>query len=173
MREITLIEEEVTRLALLSDRIATFLRDPRGDPRPIDIEPFVTSLLARFGDTVHFRADPAAAGAQISFDPDRLRSVLENLVSNALESGASEPPEVAVTADPGRVEVAVLDRGAGIAPEDSDRVFDPFFTRKIKGSGVGLAIARRFADAAGAELRLESRAGGGTSARLLARRVPA
>ncbi len=173
LREIALIEEEVTRLALLSDRIATFLRDPRGDPRPIDIEPFVTNLLARFGDRVRFQAGAGTAGAQISFDPDRLRSVLENLVSNALESGTSEPPQVTVTADPGRVEVAVLDRGAGIAPEDSDRVFDPFFTRKIKGSGVGLAIARRFVDAAGAELRLEPRDGGGTSARLLARRVPA
>jgi signal transduction histidine kinase len=67
----------------------------------------------------------------------------------------------------------VLDRGTGIAPEDDERVFDPFFTRKTKGSGVGLAIARRFAEAAGAELRLEPRAGGGTAARLRAPRVTA
>ena len=73
----------------------------------------------------------------------------------------------------GRVEIAVMDRGTGIAPEDGERVFDPFFTRKTTGSGVGLAISLRFAEAAGAELRLDPRPGGGTVARLLARRVPA
>ncbi len=172
-REIDLIDQEVSRLALLSDRIAAFLRDPRGEPHPVEIAPFVQGLLARFGERVSFRAGTETAGAAIAFDGDRLRSVLENLITNALESGATEPPEVTVSAAGGRVEVAVADRGTGIADDDAERVFDPFFTRKTTGSGVGLAIARRFAEAAGAELRLDPRPGGGTIARLAARRVSA
>jgi two-component system, NtrC family, sensor histidine kinase HydH len=172
-REIELIDAEVARLALLSDRIGTFLRDPRGDPAPVEAAPFVQELLSRFGDQVRCAPDPAAAGARIAFDPERLRSILENLVTNAVESGTVEPPEVQVKSSAGHVEIAVLDRGTGIAPEDSERVFDPFFTRKTKGSGVGLAIARRFAEAAGAELSLEARPGGGTAARLRAPRVTA
>lgn len=171
--ELTLIEEEVSRLALLSDRMGAFLREPRGEPRPVEVGSFLQGLLARFGQRVRLRVEPEASAASISFDPDRLRSVLENLLTNALESGTTEQPEVAVTAVAGRIEIAVLDRGTGIAAEDAERVFDPFFTRKTTGSGVGLAIARSFAEAAGAELRLDPRPGGGTAARLVARRVVA
>jgi two-component system sensor histidine kinase HydH len=172
-REIGLIEEEVGRLALLSDRMAAFVRDPVGSPVPVEVAPFVAGLLERFGGRVGSSVEPDAAAAAITFDPDRLRSVLENLITNALESGTEEPPEVTVAAAGARVEIAVLDRGTGIEPGDAERVFDPFFTRKTRGSGVGLAIARRFAEASGAELRLEPRPGGGTAARLLAPRVQA
>jgi signal transduction histidine kinase len=171
--EITAIEAEVARLTLLSDRIGTFLRDPRGTPQPVGVVAFLQDLVAGFGGRVKLTAHPDLDDAAILFDPDRLRSVLENLIANALESGTIEPPEVIASADDAQVEIAVLDRGAGIPSDDSERVFDPFFTCKTRGSGVGLAIARRFADAVGARIRLEPRPDGGTSAQLLAKRVPA
>ncbi len=173
VRELDLIDQEVARLALLTDRVAAFLRDPVGEQTPVEVVPFVEGLLESFGGRVRLRAGADTTGASIAFDRDRLRSVLENLITNALESGTTEPPEVALSSAAGRIEVAVMDRGTGIASGDAERVFDPFFTRKTSGSGVGLAIARRFAEAAGAELRLDPRSGGGTIARLLAPRVPA
>jgi hypothetical protein len=87
---------------------------------------------------------------------------MENLISNALESGTGEV-EVSCVAQRHRAEVSVLDRGAGIPPEIRSKVFDPFFTSKTKGSGIGLAVARRFVEAAG-ELELKDRPGGGTVA---------
>jgi two-component system sensor histidine kinase HydH len=61
----------------------------------------------------------------------------------------------------------VLDRGAGIPPAIRAKVFDPFFTSKTKGSGIGLSVARRFVEAAGGRLELADRSGGGTVARVL------
>ena len=169
---ITVIEKEVARLALLTERIGTLLGDPRGSPQPLRVMPFLQDLLPRLGGRLTLIAQPDVRDAAILFDPERLRSIFENLITNALESDTPEPPEIVVSADATQVEIAVLDRGTGIPSDDRERVFDPFFTRKTKGSGVGLAIARRFAEAAGAEIRLEPRPDGGTRARLLAKRVP-
>jgi signal transduction histidine kinase len=59
--------------------------------------------------------------------------------------------------------VAIRDDGAGIPPEDLERVFAPLFTTKEGGTGLGLTIARRIAQAAGGEIHVESTRGTGTS----------
>jgi two-component system sensor histidine kinase HydH len=105
----------------------------------------------------------------VSIDPERCRSILENLVRNSLESGSDESDieiKVALSAGGDAVVVDVLDRGAGIASADMARIFDPFFTTKSRGTGIGLAICKRFADAAGGSLAISAREGGGTRARL-------
>jgi two-component system sensor histidine kinase AtoS len=63
--------------------------------------------------------------------------------------------------------VAIDDRGKGIADALKGKIFDPFFTDKPQGSGIGLPLARRFVEAAGGSLELESRKGGGTEARII------
>jgi signal transduction histidine kinase len=64
----------------------------------------------------------------------------------------------------------VRDRGVGLAPEAKASLFRPFFTTKDRGTGLGLALAKKVADAHGGALALEDREGGGTVARLV---VPA
>ena len=60
------------------------------------------------------------------------------------------------------VRLRVRDHGPGIAPELLKRVFDPFFTTKERGTGVGLAITRRFVEGAGGTVAVSNRPGGGT-----------
>ena len=163
--DLRIIEEEIQRLALLTDRVGDFLRDPRGDPQGLDLDLFLRELALRYDRRVRYTFQ-AAEPVRVRVDPQRLRSVLENLINNALESGDGEV-EVSCGAQRNRAEVAVLDRGAGIPPEVRAKGFDPFFTSKTKGSGIGLAIARRFVEAAGGEIELEDRTGGGTAARVL------
>ena len=163
--DLRIIEEEIQRLALLTERVGDFLRDPRGAPQELDLDLFLRELALRYDGRLRYR--PEADGpVRVRVDPQRLRSVMENLISNALESGAGEV-EVSCGAERHRAEISVLDRGAGIPPEIRSKVFDPFFTSKTKGSGIGLAVARRFVEAAGGELELEDRPGGGTVARVL------
>jgi signal transduction histidine kinase len=115
-------------------------------------------------------------------DRERARSVFENIVRNALESGGPEERisagiirRSARTANAriggarGRtlIVISILDRGRGILPEDLDRVFDPFFTRKSAGTGIGLSISKRFVEGAGGTITLERREGGGTAVRIV------
>jgi two-component system sensor histidine kinase PilS (NtrC family) len=67
----------------------------------------------------------------------------------------------------GRPFVEVRDRGPGIAPEDAERVFEPFFTKAAHGTGLGLFLARELAESNGAALIHESPQSGGTLFRLV------
>ena len=95
---------------------------------------------------------------------------MENLVRNATESydegSGSQQVEVDLSREKGHVVISVLDRGRGIPPDLSEKIFDPFFTDKVHGSGVGLSLSRRFVEAAGGTLTLLRRTGGGTEARV-------
>ena len=72
-----------------------------------------------------------------------------------------------MSAPRGKVEIAVLDRGEGIPENAGDKIFDPFFTSKISGSGVGLSISKRFVEASEGQLMIHNRKGGGTEARIV------
>jgi signal transduction histidine kinase len=104
------------------------------------------------------------ADLRLSLDKLKIRQALANLVRNAIEASPTTG-EVAVraTAVDGWVEVAVADRGPGIAADERDAVFAPFFTTKEQGTGLGLAIAREFVRAHGGDLRLADTPGPGAT----------
>ncbi|MFJ1706607.1 ATP-binding protein [Kitasatospora sp. NPDC088346] len=101
-------------------------------------------------------------------DPPLLERVLANVITNALRHNAPGAP-VLVTASGhlDRVEIRVIDRGPGIAPEERDRVFLPFQrlgdTDNTTGVGLGLALSRGLAEAMGGTLDVEDTPGGGTT----------
>jgi two-component system sensor histidine kinase HydH len=61
------------------------------------------------------------------------------------------------------INISIYDRGRGIAEGDLKRVFDPFFTSKSTGTGIGLSIGKRFVEAAGGTIGIENREGGGAT----------
>jgi len=167
--DVAIIEEEIDRLTLLSEKVGEFLKKPQGTPEIIELNGFVRDLLGRYGDSVTVEG---SSRCYVSFDPDRLRSVIENLVKNAIESGAGsgEDAVVRITKTKNLVTVSVLDRGPGIDPDIEKKVFDPFFTTKTTGSGIGLAISKRFVEAANGIISLSPREGGGTEAKIVLKR---
>jgi two-component system, NtrC family, sensor histidine kinase HydH len=162
-RELSIINDEVDRLSALSYRINDYLREPRGRPAKINVADAAreTSLRLLGRDVVICSLEPSPMAM---IDPDRYRSILENLARNALESGGP-PSEVAIelTVEDGNIVIDVLDRGPGVPSKDRERVFDPFFTTKSRGTGIGLAISRRFALAASGDIAISDRPGGGAS----------
>ena len=163
---VAVIEEEVGRLRNLVDRIGEFLRNPAGNPARLEVASFLTDMIARLPWPVEFGSEVSDQVA-ISFDADRFQSLFENLLKNAVESTDRDSKvEISVTATREGVRISVLDRGDGIDDEDRDRLFDPLFTTKDTGMGIGLAISRRFTEAAGGTLTLLPRKEGGTEARI-------
>ena len=115
------------------------------------------------------RIDVAAEGEPptVPGDAELLRSVLSNLALNAAQAaGRKGRVRLAVAARAGGAEVLVSDDGPGIPEEIRARVFEPFFTTKHRGSGLGLAVARRVAESHGGTLELECPPSGGTVARV-------
>ncbi|MBK9245685.1 MAG: HAMP domain-containing protein [Burkholderiales bacterium] len=107
---------------------------------------------------------------RIRVRPLALRRILWNLVDNAVRYGGGRPVDIEHGIGGGRIEVRVLDRGPGIAEEEREAVFRPFYrgepsrSSRTGGSGLGLAIARQLAEANGWTVSLRAREGGGTIA---------
>jgi len=155
----------------------TYARAAQGSseqPRSLDLDAFLDSLVLDYQDVGKEVTLHGALGAPLSTRPLALRRVLGNLIDNAVKFGGAAEVQVA-PADAGGVEIRVLDRGPGIPQELLETVFQPFYrvegsrSRETGGTGLGLAIARQLAQALGAELILQNRAGGGLEARLTMR----
>jgi two-component system OmpR family sensor kinase len=122
----------------------------------------VVGELVPLADLRHIDLGVAAAqAAEVSADADALRTLLRNLIDNAVrytaEYGRVDVSVESLAAPAGAVRVTVSDNGPGIEPAERARVFDRFYRRAgtaQPGSGLGLAIVKSIADAHGATLQL-------------------
>jgi signal transduction histidine kinase len=156
--------EQLRRLDTLVSELLAMTQ--RAEPRPVlvDLEAFLSDSLARHAAvaahrTVRLSCNGATGTAR--FDPALIGRVIDNLLTNAIRH-APDGGEVTVTVErnAGQLTIVVQDSGAGVAPDLTDRLFEPFVTGRADGTGLGLAIARELADAHGGHLAL--RCVGGT-----------
>ena len=99
-------------------------------------------------------------------DFNQISQVIMNLVINAIEAmpdGGKLLLRTSRQDEPPGLRLQVSDTGIGIIPEDEDRIFDPFFTRKSDGTGLGLSICRQILEQHGAHMEVSSSPGGGTT----------
>ena len=141
----------------------------------LDIDDVVSEVLAlargelRRHDVV-LRTELAAEDESVMGDRVQLQQVLLNLIMNGVEAmrGATERAReltVSSTVEPGSVLVAVQDTGSGLDPAVAERMFQPFFTTKPDGLGMGLAICRSIVEAHGGRLWVSPRAPHGADVR--------
>ncbi|WP_437840585.1 hybrid sensor histidine kinase/response regulator [Sorangium sp. So ce1153] len=134
-----------------------------------DVVRLMASAALLAGTTVRIELAPGLP--RVRGDRIQLQQVLLNLLVNALDAVARRPPEARLVVvrtrrtDGGQVELSVADSGEGIPPADLERVFEPFFTSKPQGLGVGLAISRSIVEAHGGRLWAEHCPGEGATFR--------
>ena len=98
------------------------------------------------------------------FDSDKLKQAFMNVVLNAMEAMPQGGLlQVSTILDEDRVGIKVVDTGVGISAEDLGHLFEPFFTKKTRGTGLGLANVKRILEEHGGNVEIESTLGEGTT----------
>ena len=182
------IDEETVRLNRIVTEVLDFARPIRFEFAEADLNEICRKSADAAGTdqpgaAVSLVLNPAVPA--VLTDAERLRTALVNILTNAFHAvGASSRPEggsqgqaaVAVAEQPGvlvqtshadgRALISIRDRGVGIAPEDMPHIFDPYFTTRRAGTGLGLQIARNIIDGLGGTIAVTSRPGEGTEIRI-------
>ena len=171
-RFVEIMQGEVTRLNGIVEEFLSLAR-----PLPLarasvaldgviaDLAALVERQAAAAGITVRTSV-PAPAPVALA-DRDRLKQVLLNLVLNAVQAmGPGGVVAIQALAARDRVAIDVADTGPGIAPESRARIFDPYFTTRAGGLGLGLTIVRRIVEAHEGTIEVDSTPGRGTRFRV-------
>ncbi len=143
------IIQQVDGLKGLLDEFAEFARMPRPNPVLQRLEPVIDSVLQLYAPAhkdVRFSKDIPADLPELALDREQMKRVFINLFKNAievLEGGGDIRVTARVAGGDGVVRIEVADSGPGISVEDVSRLFEPYFSRKKKGGGLGLAIVER------------------------------
>ncbi|MGQ9687414.1 MAG: two-component system sensor histidine kinase NtrB [Desulfobaccales bacterium] len=164
------LREEIGRLNAIVEDFLSLSRSGRLDIQPQPVETLFQKTLFLVHEEartrgIHLQAQGADSCPPVPMDLPKMQQVLLNLVKNAIESISGEGG-ITLAAEPaGRdyIRITVADTGKGISPEEQQRIFDPHYTTKEKGVGLGLAIAHEIIHAHGGNIRVRSEPGQGTT----------
>jgi len=176
MREILSdIVEEDKRAGEVIRRLRELLRKGAPEYAPLDLHTLVTEVVGLVANdatirNVAIRLDLAAEPTRVRGDRVQIQQVMLNLLLNAMDSMADVPPDkrlalvtTAVATEERAVHLAIRDTGSGLNVADPDRIFEPFYTTKAAGMGMGLSIARSIVAAHGGRIWARDNAGAGAT----------
>ena len=178
LRALERVERSVIRCDRIIDELLDFTRISELEPESTALDDWLDGVLEEqaLPAGVVLRRDFGLPGAAVSFDHDRFRRAVINVFDNACQAMLGEhvakaaPGERVLTvrtqARDGRVEVIFEDQGPGIPVEIHERIFEPLFSTKGFGVGLGLPVVKRIMERHGGGIEIESEQGRGTTVRL-------
>lgn len=165
--EFRAFEYELERIKNITDRIGDFLRDPIGFPQEINLFNTISEIIKNKKNKVIVQNN--SKFELIYFDKSRFESIIENLLNNAIESQDEfenvEPIKIIIDNIKDFVIISVVDKGIGLKDANMD-IFQPYYTTKAKGSGIGLSIVKRFVEANGGKIEIYNNDDQGVTAKL-------
>ncbi len=153
---------------IISD-LLDFARVKSVDREAVSVSDLICRTLERFPvpESVQSILDIPADLPQVYVDPRQMTQVLGNLVVNACQAMAPDRSggklSIIGNIQNDMINIVVKDNGTGISPENMKKIFDPLFTTKVKGIGLGLAVSQKLVDANGGSIQVESEAGAGSA----------
>ncbi len=167
-KRLEVVDQEVRRLQSILAEFLRFARHPNLVRRPTDLNALLRSVVEFTAPEmkqvgVSLRFYPGREVGLVSVDGDQLRAAVLNLLRNAQDACAPGNEVLVFTHREGdRVQVRVTDTGSGMDPEVRAKAFEPYFSTKKHGTGLGLPTTRRIAEEHGGSLVLTSDPGRGT-----------
>jgi signal transduction histidine kinase len=167
------ILSEAERLEKMVADIEAFCGLPQPIPRPMAGDRLIEGLMRGVADvcqaqSIQVKATTRGAVKDFEADEELLEIALRNIVTNAIEAMPDGGNlELSLDFQPNALVISVKDHGLGITPQDLPNVFDPFFTSKTRGSGLGLTAAHRIVSDHGGEIVIHSAVGQGTEVKIV------
>jgi nitrogen fixation/metabolism regulation signal transduction histidine kinase len=169
--------QQVETLKGMVNAFSDYARDPELKRSPVNLNELVAEVVELYraqGTTVAIELDADPALPPVPADRGRLRQVLNNLITNALEAveavaGARITVATQMISGPGPKSaiIMVTDNGNGFGKDMLARVFDPYVTSKPRGTGLGLAIVKKIAEEHGGSIEANNRSEGGAYVRVV------
>ncbi len=167
-----------SRVSQIVESMLTLSRRDTTQPEQIELTPWLRQFCREFVQTLELfedtvRCTEVVENLIIRMDPTHLHQVIWNLCDNAIKYASEAAGAIAVELSCGRLEhssrtyLEVADRGPGIDPDKVDEVFEPFYTGRDGGTGLGLFICRELCECNGASLSYQPRPGGGSVFRIV------
>jgi signal transduction histidine kinase len=157
------VRAEVRRVERMLEDLLASVRAPALVRKRLDLGALAASVVLGMGPMAD-RVELLLDDVRVDGDEERLRQVITNLLRNALEATTTERVLCSVRPDGTCAVLCVVNGGAPIPPEALARVFQPFFTTKRRGTGLGLPLVRRLVEAHGGTIELQSSVEEGTRA---------
>ncbi|MCD6180937.1 MAG: HAMP domain-containing histidine kinase [Candidatus Cloacimonetes bacterium] len=160
---IEIITQEVSNLKKLAASFSDFAKNINPTFSRFSARDALTEILRPYISHYPVTLD-ASTTCMISWDRTHFYQVITNLLQNAIDaSGEYEPIEIVVTDHEEKVCIQIKDHGKGIDEQDMEKIFQPYFTKKKKGTGLGLALVQKLCEVNRTELRVESKIGQGSN----------
>lgn len=164
---LAIIRKEIQRLNRLLTNLLDFARPRTPEFQTVDPGRLIDSIISLAGHSaeqkhITLRKDSPPSILPIECDPEQMKQVILNLAINAVQAMAG-PGEVLISArsSGASVTISVRDQGPGVDPENLDKVFNPFFTTKEAGTGLGLSVVHQIVTQHGGVVNAMRNPGGG------------
>ncbi len=172
-----IVVAQAGRMNTIVENVLQLSRGGPGQPEPVELRPWLEDFAAEFARAAHLAEGELTVAAEdglvVRADPSHLHQVLWNLCQNAADHGRGSDGRLRLALRAGRpggaeggAVIEVCDEGPGIPPEEAERVFEPFYTTRAEGSGLGLYLARELCEVNGAHLTLVPNPRGGCCFRI-------
>jgi two-component system nitrogen regulation sensor histidine kinase NtrY len=163
------IIEQVESLSRIAAEFSRYAKMPERKLEPCQVHDVLLDAVRLFDQErkIQFKVDLAEGKATILADKEELRRVFINVLRNAVQAIAGEGKiSVTTTLIDGQMEIAIADTGRGIPDELKERLFEPNFSTKSEGMGLGLAISKQTVVDLNGRIEIESAVGKGTQVKI-------